>query len=89
MTSIATIGMADAKTNFSKITADVNRTGIPVVVFKNNKPWVEIRPLSSESSEGVMPSDTKMAMMEAETLKTSTDAPVFQNANDLFNSLGI
>ena len=44
MATTFTVGMADAKTNFSRITANVNRTGIPVTVFKNNKPWVEIRP---------------------------------------------
>ena len=44
--AVATVGMAEAKTNFSKLTASVNATGVPVTVFKNNKPWVEIRPLA-------------------------------------------
>ena len=41
-----TIGLAEAKKNFSKITAQVNKTGKPVTVLKNNKPWVVILPAS-------------------------------------------
>ena len=37
-----TLGLAEAKNNFSKVTAEVNRTGRPVTVLKNNKPWVVI-----------------------------------------------
>ena len=44
-----TIGLAEAKTNFSKVTAEVNRTGRPVTVLKNNRPWVVIEPASSAS----------------------------------------
>lgn len=39
-----TMGLAEAKNNFSKVTAEVNRTGRPVTVLKNNKPWVIISP---------------------------------------------
>ena len=39
-----TIGLAEAKNNFSKVTAEVNRTGRPVTVLKNNRPWVVISP---------------------------------------------
>lgn len=42
-----TIGLAEAKKNFSKLTAEVNRTGKPVTVLKNNKPWVVIQPAAS------------------------------------------
>ena len=42
-----TIGLAEAKKNFSKITSEVNRTGKPVTVLKNNKPWVVIQPASA------------------------------------------
>lgn len=37
-----TMGLAEAKNNFSKVTAEVNRTGRPVTMLKNNKPWVVI-----------------------------------------------
>lgn len=42
-----TIGLAEAKKNFSKLTAEVNRTGKPVTVLKNNKPWVVVLPASA------------------------------------------
>lgn len=45
-----TIGLAEAKKNFSKLTAEVNRTKKPVTVLKNNKPWVIIYPASAEET---------------------------------------
>lgn len=47
-----TIGLAEAKKNFSKLTAEINRTGKPVTVLKNNKPWVIIQPADA-SAEAV------------------------------------
>lgn len=46
-----TVGLAEAKKNFSKITAEVNKTGKPVTVLKNNKPWVIIQPASAIGNE--------------------------------------
>lgn len=53
--SAITIGLAEAKNNFSCVTAEVNRTGKPITVFKNNRPRVTISPaqpqtVSSDSS---------------------------------------
>lgn len=44
-----TMGLAEAKNNFSRVTAEVNRTGRPVTVMKNNKPWVTISPATAQS----------------------------------------
>ena len=44
-----TIGLAEAKNNFSRVTVEVNRTGRPVTVMKNNKPWVTINPAATQS----------------------------------------
>lgn len=46
-----TMGLAEAKTNFSRVTAEVNRTGIPVTVLKNNKPWVVIMPVERGAAD--------------------------------------
>lgn len=46
-----TIGLAEAKKNFSRLTVEVNRTGKPVTVLKNNKPWVVIQPAASFAGE--------------------------------------
>ena len=42
--STLTMGLAEAKNNFSRVTAEVNRTGKPVTILKNNRPWVVIQP---------------------------------------------
>ena len=39
-----TIGLAEAKNNSSRVTAEINRTGKPVTVPRNNRPWVTISP---------------------------------------------
>lgn len=45
-----TIGLAEAKNNFSRVTAEVNRTRRPVTILKNNKPWVVIHPVQKVDS---------------------------------------
>lgn len=45
-----TMGLAEAKNNFSRVTTEVNRTGRSVTILKNNKPWVVIQPARSSSS---------------------------------------
>ena len=45
-----TMGLAEAKNNFSRVTAEVNRTGRSVTILKNTKPWVVIQPARSSSS---------------------------------------
>ena len=43
-----TMGLAEAKNSFSRVTAEVNRTGRPVTVMKNNRPWVTINPAATQ-----------------------------------------
>ncbi len=45
-----TMGLAEAKNNFSRVTAEVNRTGRSVTILKNNKPWVVIQPAQGSSN---------------------------------------
>lgn len=40
-----TATVAETRANFSRIAATVNRTGRPVTVFRNSKPWVVIAPV--------------------------------------------
>jgi len=44
------MGLAEAKNNFSRVTAEVNRTGKPVMILKNNRPWVVIQPAQQAAS---------------------------------------
>ena len=49
MSSVVTkseIGFSAAKSQLSALTAQANATGMPFVITKNNKPWVEVRPLA-------------------------------------------
>ena len=89
MTTTLTIGMADAKSQFSRITADINRTGVPVTVFKNNKPWVEIRPLAVQDDFANLPSATLAAIEEAEAIAENPNRVSYKTASSLFDSLGI
>ncbi|MBF4807772.1 MAG: type II toxin-antitoxin system Phd/YefM family antitoxin [Lancefieldella rimae] len=45
--SALTMGLAEVKNNFSKVTAEVNKSGRSVTVLKNNRPWVVIQPASA------------------------------------------
>lgn len=49
-----TMGLAEAKNNFSRVTAEVNRAGRPVTVLKNNKPWVVIQPATTPAATDVV-----------------------------------
>lgn len=89
MSTTLTIGMAEAKTNFSRITADANRTGMPITVFKNNKPWVEIRPLSTPDDFSILPKDTLKAIDETETMLADPNHITYKTANSVFAALGI
>lgn len=44
---MAPVGVRDAKNRFSELTLAVNETGKPLIVLKNNKPWVTIQPADS------------------------------------------
>lgn len=40
------VGLAEAKNHLSALTNEANATGRSFVIYKNNQPWVEVRPLS-------------------------------------------
>ncbi|MDD5892873.1 MAG: hypothetical protein PUC67_00780 [Coriobacteriaceae bacterium] len=81
-----TIGMSDAKTNFSRLTADANRTGRSITVFKNNRPWVEIRPLAYV---GDVPTETREAMNEVDAMAADPNHVTYKSAESLFSALGL
>lgn len=39
-----TVGVREAKNRFSELTAEVNASGVPLTVLRNNQPWVVIYP---------------------------------------------
>ena len=49
MTSVALeqkVSFAEAKNHFSALTTQANATGMPFIITKNHKPWVEVKPLA-------------------------------------------
>jgi antitoxin Phd len=61
-----TVGLSEAKANLGRITSEVNRTGEPITVFKNNKPWVVIYPATVP--ETISNQETLAAMDEADRM---------------------
>jgi len=59
-----TMGLAEAKNNFSRVTAEVNRTGRPVTVMKNNRPWVTINPASGQRAKATSTVDVAIDFMD-------------------------
>lgn len=47
----ASVGVREAKNRFSEPTAQVNETGEPLVVTKNNEPWAIILPVDAAARE--------------------------------------
>ena len=41
-------GFAEAKDRLSALTASANETGLPFIITKGKKPWVEVRPLAAK-----------------------------------------
>ena len=39
-------GFAEAKDRLSALTTSANETGLPFIITKGRKPWVEVRPLA-------------------------------------------
>ena len=46
---MATATAAEARAHFSKIASQVNKSGQPVTVMKNSRPWVVIAPITEDS----------------------------------------
>lgn len=49
--TLESVGVREAKNRFSELTAQVNQTGAELVVLKNNRPWVIIRPADSAAAD--------------------------------------
>ncbi|MDR2106767.1 MAG: type II toxin-antitoxin system prevent-host-death family antitoxin [Coriobacteriales bacterium] len=45
-----TVSASEARANFSKLGEEIVRTGKPVTVFKNSKPWLVINPAIEQAN---------------------------------------
>jgi len=80
-----TVTASEARSRFARIAEEVARTGSPVTVFKNSRPWVEIHPV--EPREVVPTESTRQALREADSLKTA--GARFSSFHDLMAALDI
>ena len=81
METAYTIGLTEAKSKFNALAEQVNSTGTSVTVYKRNKPFVTISPASAAPL--AFNDETARAIEDLES------APVFRDAADLFEDLGI
>jgi prevent-host-death family protein len=79
MEAAYTMGLTEAKNKFNALAEEVNRTGTAVTVYKRNKPFVTIIPAGTLTFND----ETLQAI---EDLR---DAPVYRDAGELFEALGI
>ncbi len=88
-----TATMAEAKTQLSKLAKAANKTGESITVFRNSKPWIEIRPLAYRPepiSYGDLPDETKRALAEADDIDKHPERyPHFDTPEELFAELGL
>jgi prevent-host-death family protein len=83
-----TVGFTEAKANLGRITTEVNRTGDPVTVLKNNKPWVVIYPAQAKpQQERVVNLETLAAMDEAEQMASDPARAHYTNVTDMLEAL--
>lgn len=82
-----TVSASEARANFSKLGEQVAKTGKPITVFKNSKPWLIIAPAQNSDMSAEVDLDGNRALTtDEQALLTSTDAFVEQY-QDVFKAL--
>jgi antitoxin Phd len=76
-----TVSASEARANFSKLGEEIVRTGKPVTVFKNSKPWLVITRAEAEKSKRVVGVDE----LKAQALQIA--AEVDREYFDVFEAL--
>ncbi|MDR2105806.1 MAG: type II toxin-antitoxin system Phd/YefM family antitoxin [Coriobacteriales bacterium] len=77
-----TIGLTEAKANLGRITEEVSKTGVPVTIFKNNKPLVVMYPAAingTHNRETLSTADESRAILES--------TPRFSRFEDMMDRL--
>ena len=79
-----TIGVSDAKTNFSKLSNEVAETGVPVTIYKNKKPFVVLSPASTY---GITNRETLASMEESDLLIHNEGHRFYNGVQDFMDAL--
>ena len=86
-----TVSWTDAKTKMSDIVAEINRTGRPVTVLKNNRPYFVMVPASGTetfaSLSEITNPETLAAMREAEDMAADPGHRFYDTMEDFFTAL--
>ena len=65
-------GLAEAKDRLSALTASANETGLPFIITKGKKPWVEVRPLAvPEPPSGAVRSSAKYSPVHEKSISSA------------------
>lgn len=85
--TIPTVSSSEFRRNMPSIIDKAEEAGTSVVVFKNSRPWFEIKPLSNASN--VPTEETLQAFRDLEGMREDPDAPVYRDAAQFFADLGV
>ena len=82
--TVTAITANEAQTQFSKIATEVCKTGQPVTIFKDSKPWVEIVPSNAneKASSAKMPSSKISVDVSKSTANVSSNADASDTAEN-------
>jgi antitoxin Phd len=81
------IKLSDAKARLSQITEEINRTGRPMTVMKNNKPWVTISPAASANQLKSPPPPFGMLKKYADPKKRALEEIAYKEAAEAKHAL--
>jgi antitoxin Phd len=86
--AMLTVSASEARANFSKLGEEIARTGKPVTIFKNSKPWLVIAPAGAADREEIVVDldGTRELTLEEQELLASTDEFV-EEYRDVFEAL--
>jgi antitoxin Phd len=84
--AMLTVSASEARANFSKLGEEIARTGKPVTVFKNSKPWLVMVPVVEREEVVVDLDGTRGLTPEEQELLALTDDFV-EEYRDVFEAL--
>ena len=61
-----TVTASEARANFSKLGEEITRTGKPVTVFKNSKPWLVMMPAQASENRVVIEKSDALGLSQEE-----------------------
>lgn len=82
-----TVSASEARANFSKLGDEITRTGKPVTVFKNSRPWLVITPVQAEEKDSMIDLNGKRELTPDEQALLSLTDDFVEEYCDVFEVL--